>query len=603
MHNHCVAIQTTNRRRTTTTADRQIILAGVCMPPPAVEEVEEDASPPPMPLWGNKKPPTPAAPAEDDDDPPPVPLWNKKKPEPAVVDDDDDMPPPAPLWGNKKKVQVAEPMSPTDGTPPSLLEQKSSGASTSNEAKPKRARGSVLQMGKEAVAKAIGRRKAFSVHISREGAGGETTLLRTVDREYELGATLGHGAYATVRHCTQVGTGEVFAVKVFKNGFLKRRRFSMGQWTTNLDGVYREIAIMKQLTHPQVMRLHDVTASDNHLYMVMDFCPRGAIMDTEKLPQPPLAIADARKWFADSVLGLQYLHFQGVIHHDLKPDNILVSTRGSAMLADFGVSRAQAIGPQGGRAKAKGSVGTPLYNAPEKFLATSAGYDGAAADVWALGVTLHAMVFGDLPFPAAKYSSPETLEAAITGGGQEWACEQDGADEGLLKLLAGMICRNPAERFTLATVHDAPFCAADIAREEFEGGGGSFHTWSKIEVNSTGVKAAVGKGKMLVRTQSGERSQSRGLNDSKGSDSGRSPRNTSLAAIPRAVTPPKPPPKAKPPAPLPPRRRSSLTAGLATIMEGCWPKAAEKTRASSFAYDAADWEAEHGDLTKVGNAA
>ena len=86
-------------------------------------------------------------------------------------------------------------------------------------------------------------------------------MLQTHDREYELGKVLGTGAYATVRVCNAPDTGDVFAVKVFQKSFLRRRRFSSGSWKTNLDGVHREIAIMKQLKHPNVMVLHDVTAS------------------------------------------------------------------------------------------------------------------------------------------------------------------------------------------------------------------------------------------------------------------------------------------------------------------------------------------------------
>ena len=117
-------------------------------------------------------------------------------------------------------------------------------------------------------------------------------------------------------------------------------------------------------------------------------------METESMPCAPLDAADARRWFADAVVGLEYLHFQGVVHYDLKPDNILVASDGRAVISDFGVSRVQPNRSD----MCVGSPGTPTYTAPEVWSANS--YQGRLADVWSLGVTLHAMVFGCLPYSA-----------------------------------------------------------------------------------------------------------------------------------------------------------------------------------------------------------
>lgn len=153
--------------------------------------------------------------------------------------------------------------------------------------------------------------------------------------------------------------------------------------------------------------------------MVMDYCASGAIMETEHMPCEPLLVDDCRRWFADAVVGLEYLHFQGVIHYDLKPDNILIAGDGRAVISDFGVSR---VHPNRSDT-AVGSPGTPTYTAPEVW--TRSSYKGRLADVWSLGVTLHAMCFGHLPFSAASQavrtrSGGRTKRALRTHGAKDF---------------------------------------------------------------------------------------------------------------------------------------------------------------------------------------
>ena len=172
----------------------------------------------------------------------------------------------------------------------------------------------------------------------------------------------------------------------------------------------------------------------------MDLCPRGPIMETEKMPCEPLAPADARRWFVDAAIGLDYLHFQGVVHYDLKPDNILIAHDGRALISDFGVSR---VHPNK-RDTTVGSPGTPTYTAPEVWGVGS--YAAIPSDVWSLGVTLHAMVFGCLPYLAA--SQMELIE--LVTNPREWECSHACDDAELLALLRGMMQKVPGACTTLA---------------------------------------------------------------------------------------------------------------------------------------------------------
>ena len=149
----------------------------------------------------------------------------------------------------------------------------------------------------------------------------------------------------------------------------------------------------------------------------MDMC-ECSVMDSHHFPVEPLEIGDCKKWWIDAAVGLEYLHFQGVVHFDLKPDNILIAKDADggtrAVLADFGVSRIlHEAGDDKESVGASGSPGTPAYTAPEVWAPEvwshvgKRQYDPKAADVWSLGITLHAMAFGNVPYTGTL---PEIME-------------------------------------------------------------------------------------------------------------------------------------------------------------------------------------------------
>ena len=100
---------------------------------------------------------------------------------------------------------------------------------------------------------------------------------------------LGRGSYAKVKKCRDVDTNAEYAIKIFKKSLLKKNKSRYSG--TQLDDVLREIAIMRKLRHDNVMNMYDVIDDTqvNKLYMVMDFCRQGAIMESADLPCAPLA--------------------------------------------------------------------------------------------------------------------------------------------------------------------------------------------------------------------------------------------------------------------------------------------------------------------------
>lgn len=168
----------------------------------------------------------------------------------------------------------------------------------------------------------------------------------------------------------------------------------------------KEIAIMKKLDHPNVIRLHEVLYGDekNKLYLVLDFAEKGQLIEwneddnifvyTEEREKPFLEESELRKIFQDCILGLYYLHINNIIHRDLKPQNILFDANGVAKLADFGVSelfdKTDSIND---------CEGTYHFMAPELFnLQEKMSFKGKLADIWGLGVTFFSFIFLEVPF-------------------------------------------------------------------------------------------------------------------------------------------------------------------------------------------------------------
>ena len=161
--------------------------------------------------------------------------------------------------------------------------------------------------------------------------------------------------------------------------------------------VLREVAAMKRLKHPNVVVLHEVinNPKGREFYLVQEYMSAGSVVPEEERVDP-LSITLAKRYFRDMLCGLEYLHFQGVIHRDIKPGNILVSEEGRCKIADFGTA---AITPQDDDTLSD-VQGTPAYWPPELFDPELKSYHGKAVDIWALGATLYTIVVGRPPFLA-----------------------------------------------------------------------------------------------------------------------------------------------------------------------------------------------------------
>ena len=183
--------------------------------------------------------------------------------------------------------------------------------------------------------------------------------------EYRIGREIGRGAYGTVlkaRKPKQASRTYEVAIKVAKRSALKRIRHGNG---TVLDSALREIAVMKRLSHPNVVRLIEVIddPARDELYLVMELVTGGTLGEPIAKGQAS-SEATLVRWMRDVVLGLEHLHHSGVVHRDLKPENILWDKAARrAKLADFGAAAICSEGRAGDYVR--GTAGTPAFFAPE----------------------------------------------------------------------------------------------------------------------------------------------------------------------------------------------------------------------------------------------
>ncbi|TRY70487.1 hypothetical protein TCAL_05417 [Tigriopus californicus] len=230
--------------------------------------------------------------------------------------------------------------------------------------------------------------------------------------QYKLHESLGQGSYGIVKLAYNKEDNSHYAMKILSKKKLKRQGglFSRGIPNRKAPGggsrkmaegplqkVYREIAIMKKLDHPNVVKLVEVLddPEDENLYMVFEFLKGGEVLEIPT--DRPLDEKAAWLALRDVISGLEYLHYQKIIHRDVKPSNLLRTTDGVVKIADLGVSN-EFNGQDD--AFLTNSAGTPAFTPPES-LSHKPGddpYSGRRADIWSLGVTLYCLVIGKVPF-------------------------------------------------------------------------------------------------------------------------------------------------------------------------------------------------------------
>lgn len=204
---------------------------------------------------------------------------------------------------------------------------------------------------------------------------------------YEKIAPIGEGTYGMVMKCRHRDTGQIVAIKKFKESEddLQIRKTAL-----------REVRMLKQLKHDNIVNLLEVFRRKGKLYLVFEHVDHTILEDLDKNPHglsDDKNVGLVRKCMWQLLKAMDYLHSHNVIHRDIKPENILVSTTGVVKLCDFGFARTLA----GPGAKYTDYVATRWYRAPE-LLVGDTEY-GKAVDVWAMGCIFAEILTGQPLFP------------------------------------------------------------------------------------------------------------------------------------------------------------------------------------------------------------
>lgn len=260
--------------------------------------------------------------------------------------------------------------------------------------------------------------------------------------EYETTKTLGTGAFGTVKLAKKKNSDQLFAIKcISKQSILRSRMGSQ---------VKKEISIMKDLDHPNIVRIFEVLMSTEQLYIVMDFVSGGELY--AKITRGGrLSDTECRRYVRQLCSALNYCHSRNVCHRDIKPENILLDAHDNVLLADFGFASIMEVDESAeverrrlptedsnsvtcvhldefcpyetsdrsmeGSSKVMKAMstmcGTMSYMAPE--ILNREKYLGDKADIWSLGVVIYVLLVGFMPFrdedtKKSEYSAPKYVK-------------------------------------------------------------------------------------------------------------------------------------------------------------------------------------------------
>lgn len=254
---------------------------------------------------------------------------------------------------------------------------------------------------------------------------------------YLLGRKLGEGSFAKVKEGLHTLTGQKVAIKVIDKKKAKEDAYVS-------KNMRREGKLLQMIIHPNIIQLYELMETENSYYLVTELCEGGDLMDYI-CARKYLSEVCTRKFIRQIISAVDYLHRIGILHRDLKIENLLLDKNLNIKLIDFGLSN---------YTKSELCItqcGSPAYAAPE--LLAHKKY-GSKVDVWSIGVNMYAMLTGNLPFTVEPFNIKSLYNKMMKN-------EMNAIPEHLSKsgeeLLRKLLNPDPAKRISLKEAMEHPW--------------------------------------------------------------------------------------------------------------------------------------------------
>ncbi|KAM9826349.1 death-associated protein kinase 2a isoform X1 [Syngnathus typhle] len=280
---------------------------------------------------------------------------------------------------------------------------------------------------------------------------------KKVEDFYEIGEELGSGQFAIVKQCREKNTGQEFAAK-----FIKKRQSIASSRGVRLEEIQREVAILQQIQHQNIVTLHDVYENRTDVVLILELVSGGELFDF--LAQKESLSEDEATQFIKQILeGVNYLHSRKIAHFDLKPENIMLLDKNVPLprikLIDFGLAHKIEAGVE-----FKNIFGTPEFVAPEIV-----NYEplGLEADMWSIGVITYILLSGASPFLGeTKQDTLKNISAINYEFDEEFFCN---TSELAKNFITHLLERDKKKRLTIQNALNHPWIKSNERKEENKG--------------------------------------------------------------------------------------------------------------------------------------
>ena len=207
--------------------------------------------------------------------------------------------------------------------------------------------------------------------------------------DYLIKQKIGEGTFSKVKLGINMFTGQKVAIKILNKKKLIEEE--------GIERVIRELKILSELNHPNIIKIYKIIEDEKHYYVVMEYCEEGELFNYI-VEKNNLTDSESAFFYYQLINAIEYLHLNGIAHRDLKPENILLGENNLIKIIDFGLSNYFDENKL-----LSTPCGSPCYASPEMIRGEN--YNGADNDIWETGIILYAMLCGYLPFensPNAK---------------------------------------------------------------------------------------------------------------------------------------------------------------------------------------------------------